>query len=167
MANSEQKAKVVGPSRSSIKAYSISGEIEETAQLAVGSGDREALDRTLDSERISFTSSPSKLEEEAKKLGNSQLDAKKRDVLSLIFGTSYNSEDELLKHSDVKQVAFGPRGRTRAKWDSVFIVTVMYSLFYWPLYCAFRSGEVDGLYIVDKLVNLVTLTDVVRRVFEC
>ena len=119
-----------------------------------------SMDGEIDSDRVSRDLSPSKLETQAK-VEMQHMDGKDRDVLSLIFGTSYNTETE--HHSDVKEVAFQPRSRTRAKWDSIFIVSAIFSLAYWPLYCAFRSGQVDGLYIIDKVVNLVCITDVVMN----
>lgn len=154
--------KPAGPARSSIQAYSISGEIEAEGEEPHIELSDSVTSQVLEQDRISFSSSPTKVEDASMLDPTCQLDGKKRDVLSLIFGTSYNLDEEG-KHSDVRQVRFAPRDKARALWDKFFIVMVVFSLAYWPLYCAFRSGQVDGLYIVDKLVNLVCIVDMVMN----
>ena len=156
-----KKEKDEGESASpkSLKGFSIStGEIEATGKGVATAGSSpgaSSLDASLDTDCRDL--SPSKLD--TNKLELAHMDGKKRDVLSLIFGTSYTLEAE--KHTDEKVVWLGPRDRIRGQWDTFFIVMVMFSLAYWPLYCAFQNGQVHALYILDKIVNVVCIVDLI------
>lgn len=92
----------------------------------------------------------------------SGLDERKKDVLALIFGTSYDpTHHESHSESDRKLVLLSPKDARRAKWDAVFIMAVLFSLFYWPLWCAFLNGQVTVPWVLDKIVNVICLADVV------
>ena len=164
MAHLQRNPGGAGGRQGSIKAFSISNEIEESGNSSTGEG----IDRSRDS-ASELRLSTSTLNEitRAGKDGRSEatlediamMDKKKRDVLALIFGTSYNQDTE--EHSDAVIVWLGPRDKTRGQWDAFFMTMVLFSLWYWPLYCAFQSGQVHALYIFDKFVNLVCIADVV------
>jgi hypothetical protein len=86
-------------------------------------------------------------------------------VISMIFGSNVGEQKKAALMDQLEnygaRVRVHPNQRLRIFWDKLVMVGIVYHALYWPAWMGFNyNGEVEWMYLLDKLANVFFLLDV-------
>ena len=86
-------------------------------------------------------------------------------VISMIFGSNVGEQKKAALMDQLEnygaRVRVHPNQRLRIFWDKLVMVGIVYHALYWPAWMGFNyNGEVEWMYLLDKLANVFFLIDV-------
>ena len=107
------------------------------------------------------------LRDSLKKIGGEEVEI--ASVISMVFGSSIEQGLERGRGAEVEKerlVPFHPLAGFRTRWDRIIMLSIAYHVLYWPAWMGFNyHGEVEWMYIIDKLLNVLMLIDVVLNFY--
>ena len=108
------------------------------------------------------------LQDSLKKIGGEEVEI--TSVISMVFGSGMGeavaAEQGGGDTEKERLVPLHPLEAFRSRWDRVIMFSIAYHVLYWPAWMGFNyHGEVEWMYILDKLLNVLMLIDAVLNFY--